>query len=148
MIKLKMLISIDLDNYRDKCHIIICAKFKRLIFFTGREWQTLQTPVDQLCVIPPHWASRMRNQLLLCCNCWKWYWDNYWCCFIATLTLMRRDWWISAASWPFHHCSSLSIFPIQRRVQESTCYLLRHTSPKQDTDQTLPLSDYEKCEDC
>lgn len=37
-----------------------------------------------------------------------------------SLTLMRRDWWISAASCPFHHSNSLSIFPIQRRRQETS----------------------------
>lgn len=36
------------------------------------------------------------------------------------LTLMRRDWWMSAASCPFHHSNSLSIFPIQRRLQETS----------------------------
>ena len=30
------------------------------------------------------------------------------------LTLMRKAWWISAASWLFHHCPSVSIFPIQK----------------------------------
>lgn len=45
------------------------------------------------------------------------------------LTLIRRDWWISAASSPFHHCNSLSIFPIQRRLHETrvTCW---DTCPK------------------
>lgn len=45
------------------------------------------------------------------------------------LTLMRRDWWISAASSPFHHCSSLSIFPIQRRLH-GTRVTCRDTRPK------------------
>ncbi len=36
---------------------------------------------------------------------------------LLQLTLIRRAWWMSAASWLFHHCPSDSIFPIQQGPQ-------------------------------
>lgn len=45
--------------------------------------------------------------------------DNLWwmqSCLLQ-LTLIRRAWWMSAASWLFHHWPSDSIFPIQKGPQ-------------------------------
>ena len=76
-ININIFISVDIEKYHDKCHII-CLKFKGRflllsedcgfkLLFIDREWNSKtfdKSEVDHLCVIPPDCVCKMHNQYI------------------------------------------------------------------------------------